>query len=93
MVNGVQQQLAPEQVANGPEFAVRVSDLSIHVARPEASHSLNGVLMHHTKGTRERIDRPGAFDVRRLDIECELAALDAQGYISIHFRKVPRELS
>ncbi len=53
MMNGVQQQLPPEQVANGPALPVRIEDLVIHVRVAEPSHSGRGVLMHQAKSGYE----------------------------------------
>jgi hypothetical protein len=52
-MNRVHQQLAPEQIANAPGFAICVSYLSIPVFRCELRNPCNRLKVHYAKGRRE----------------------------------------
>jgi hypothetical protein len=78
VMNRMHQQLAPEQIANAPEFAISISDLAPPVVRLKPSHSRDGLVVHYTERGRERFYRSGAFDVWRFAcVEIEFALVDA----------------
>lgn len=72
MMDRVQEELSPEEIADG--LAVDVLDRAVEIGVAQPRHSRDRVCMHHLEGRSERLDGPGTLNTGRLLIEGECAS-------------------